>query len=47
MVPFTKLVDVNAADSVLIAFERMTAARVLALPVFDERRQKYIGRSYF
>jgi len=43
MVPVSKLIDINAADGVLEAFKRMTSARVLSLPVYDDRRQKYIG----
>jgi len=39
----SKLVDVNADDCVLDAFNKLTTGRILSVPVYDERRQKYIG----
>jgi len=43
MVGFSQLVDVEANECILDAFTKITEARVLSVPVYDDRRQKYIG----
>lgn len=43
MVGFSRVIDVNSTDSVLVAFQRLTENKILSLPIFDERRNKYIG----
>jgi len=43
MVGFTRVIDVNSTDSVLVGFQRLIENKILSCPIFDERRQKYIG----
>jgi CBS domain-containing protein len=42
-VALSRVVDVHSTDSVLVAFQRLTENKILSLPIFDERRNKYIG----
>lgn len=43
MVGFSRVIDVNATDSVLVGFQRLIENKILSLPIFDVRRNKYIG----
>lgn len=39
----TRVIDVDAEDSLFAAFGKLAEHRILSLPVFDSKRQKYKG----
>lgn len=43
MMPLTRILEVSASESMVKAFQIIMENKILSVPVYDDRRQKYIG----